>query len=403
MQKLFANRISGERIGKKDIKNRLEEAKQKYQAEKNKHIIDLSISEPDAMADFDVIGSLAYEAGQWGNRGCAGNGIIEFKEAAAAYLQRQFKVEGLNPVTEVNHALGTKTALSQLAQVFINPGDVVLSITPAENALTTMAKWLGGEVFELALTAKNKFLPDLESIPAEVIAKAKLLYLQYPNSPSGAIATKAFFKRVVKFAKANQIAVIHDAGYAALVYDDNEPLSFLAIPGAKQVGVEIHSLSEAFNMTGWRLAFVAGNAKIIQAFAAVKNVSDSGQFKAIQRAGITALYKSEITDVTRAKYSRRLEQLVHVFKEMGFAAEKPKATYYLYLAAPKATKDGIKFKNAYDFAEYFIEQTGIVVAPFDENGAYIRISATFQALEQEEYGVYEDIRYRTQGLQLLFK
>ena len=312
-------------------------------------------------------------------------------------------MEGLNPATEINHALGTKTALSQLAQAFINPGDIVLSTTPRENGLTTMTKWLGGEVYELPLTAKNKYLPDLESIPAEVLERAKLLYLQYPNSPSGATATKAFFKRVVKFAKTNHLAVIHDAGYAALVYDDMEPLSFLSVPGAKQVGVEIHSLSKAFNMAGWRLAFVAGNAKIIQAFAAVKDAVDAGQFKAIQRAGITALYRQDITETTKAKYSRRLEQLVAVFREMGFAAEKPKAGYYLYMPAPKATKSGIRFKNAQEFAEYLIRETGIAIVPVDDNGGFIRVSATFQALEQEEYGVYEEIRNRSRELELLFK
>lgn len=403
VQKLLADRIGGNRFGKRENKNHLEQAKQIYVESTNQGLLDLSREEPDAMADFDVIGSLGYEAGQWGNRERAENGILEFCEAAAAYLQREFKVEGLNPQTEIAHAIGTRSALSQLALALINPGDVLLNADLRENSLAATTKWLGGEVFSLPLLPENKFLPDLESVPAEVLAKAKLLYISYPNDPTGAVAGKAFFKKVVKFAKANQLAVVHDAGLAALTYDQTEPLSFLTIPGAKQVGVEIHSLSKAFNMTGWRLAFAAGNDKLIQAFAAVKAVTDAGQFKAIQRAGITALNKPEITAGTKAKYDRRLQNLSEVFAEMGFAVKKPQAGYFLYLPIPKAAGDGVKFKKAADFAEYLLQKTGVIVSPQDQAGAFIRVSAAFQALEAEEYGVYEEIRRRCQDLGLLFK
>lgn len=403
MQKLFANRIGGEKFGKKQVKNKMDEAVKAYEEKHHKNGLNLSMTEADSMADYDVTASLSYEAAQWGNRSCAENGIPEFKEAAAHYLYRQFQVEGLNAQTEINHTMGTKSALVQIAQAFMNEGDILLTTAGEDNSLSTMTEWLGAEVYELPLHKENKYLPNLEEIPAEVLKKAKLLYLNYPNSPTGAVANKAFFKKVVKFAKTNHIGVIHDAGYAALTYDGLEPLSFLTIPGAKQVGIEIHSLSEAFNMAGWRLGFVAGNAKMVQAFAAAKAVNDSGQFRAIQRAAMTALNKLEITEVTKAKYSRRLDNLVRVFSEMGFAAEKPKATYYLYMPIPKGTKDGMKFKNAQEFALYFAEETGIIVRAFDKNGAYICVSATFQALESEEYGLYEDIRQRCQSLQFVFK
>ncbi len=402
LQKLFADRLGGEKFGKRESKDRMEQAKREYLEGSGKDLIDLGTDEPDSMADFDVLGSLSYEAGQWRNRERAGNGIPEFCEAAAAYLQREFKVEGLNPQTEINHAMGTQSALSQLAQAFINSGDILLNADLRENSLAVMTKWLGGEVYTLPLLPENKFLPELESVPEAVLQRAKLLYISYPNDPTGATASKAFFKKVVKFAKEHQLAVVHDAGQAALAYGEGDTLSFLTIPGAKQVGVEIHSLSKAFNMTGWRLAFVAGNARLVQAFAAAKAVNDAGQFKAIQRAGITALYKPEITAVTKAKYERRLRALAEVFAELGFAAEAPKATYFLYLKAPKGTKDGVKFKKAADFAEYLLKKTGIRVAAYDQAGAFVRVSAAFPALEAEEGRVYEELRQRCQGLGLVF-
>ena len=191
----------------------------------------------------------------------------------------------------------------------------------------------------LPLVEENGFLPDLDAIPADIRRRAKLLYLNYPNNPTGAGATKAFFEKVVKFAKENNVIVVHDAAYAALMYR-TKPLSFLSVAGAKDVGVEIHSLSKAYNMTGWRLAFVAGNERIIAGYGNVKDNYDSGQFKAIQQAGVYALDHPEITDKIKAKYERRLTSLVATLREMGFNARMPAGTFYLYVKMPKGVKNG---------------------------------------------------------------
>ena len=177
---------------------------------------------------------------------------------------------------------------------------------PGYPVLGSQAKGLGGEVYNLPLKAENNFLPNLDSIPEDILKRAKILVLNYPNNPTGACATQDFFKKVVDFAKKNNIIVVQDAAYAALVYGQ-KPLSFLSIDGAKRCGVEVHSLSKAYNMTGWRLAFITGNPLIIKGFATVKDNNDSGQFKAIQKAGVVALDNPSITEEIKAKYEEDLK------------------------------------------------------------------------------------------------
>ncbi len=215
-----------------------------------------------------------------------------------------------------------RRALTVLPACFINPGDVALMTTPGYPVFGTHSKYLGGEVHNMPLLEKNNFLPDLDSIPADKLKRAKTLVINYPNNPTGASATPEFFAEVVAFAKKHNLIVIHDAAYAALVFD-GKPLSFLATPGAMDVGVELHSMSKGFNMTGWRLGFVVGNALIVKAYADVKDNSDSGQFLAIQKA---CAYCARTTRKSRAKiaakYSRRMDGLVAVLNKHGFKAQK---------------------------------------------------------------------------------
>lgn len=407
IQNLFAERIGGNLFGKDSVLYKFEKIKRAKRAailaNPGVEIIDMGVGEPDAMADLRIVEALSQAASQWENRDYADNGIPEFKVAAAKYLENVYAVKGLKAETEINHAIGSKPALAMMAQAFINPGDVTLMTVPGYPIMGTMTKWLGGEVYNMPLTKENKFLPDLQAIPAEILKRAKLLYLNYPNNPTGASATKVFFKEVIQFATEHNLIVVHDAAYAALTFDGVKPLSFLSVPGAKKVGVEIHSLSKAFNMTGWRMAFVAGNPLVVSAFAAVKDNNDSGQFKAIQKASIYALEHPEITEQTAAKYSRRHENLVKILNKIGFNVVKPKGSFYLYIQIPQGVVGGAKFKSAEDFSQYLIKEKLISTVPWDDAGAFVRFSVTFLAYdESEEQKVFEEIEKRLSDVQFIF-
>ncbi len=230
---------------------------------------------------------MAREISRPENRGYADNGIAEYKEAAARFMHRNFGVE-LDPAKEINHCIGSKTALAMLPAAFINPGDVTLMTVPGYPVAGTHTKYYGGSVYALPLLPAHDFLPQLDAIPADVLQRAKLLVLCYPNSPTGKVATRDFYQRVIEFAHKHQIVVVQDAAHVMLTFE-GRPLSFLSVPGAKEVGVEVHSMSKAFHMIGWRLGWVCGHERIVQAFADVKDNSDSGQFIAIQKAGAAAL------------------------------------------------------------------------------------------------------------------
>src|SRR5215204_6543898 len=319
-QTLFADRIGGANYGKGTEIYKFEKikrAKRKALADHpDRKLLDFGIGENDDMADASVREALARAADKVDNRGYADNGIQNYKDAAAEFMLRQFGVK-LDPVAEVCHCIGSKPAYAMLPACFINPGDVTLMTVPGYPVAGTHTKYLGGEVHRLPLLEKNGFFPDLDGIPAEIKKRAKLLVINYPNSPTGAVATKDFYKRVIEFAHQHQVVVVQDAAHILLTYQD-EPLSFLQVDGAKEVGVEVHSMSKGFNMIGWRLGWVCGHPKIVQAFADVKDNCDSGQFMAIQQAAAVALDHPEIADGVREKYRRRLRKLVAALGQVGF-------------------------------------------------------------------------------------
>jgi LL-diaminopimelate aminotransferase len=297
-------------------------------------------------------------------------------------------VEIADPANQIIHSIGSKAALSILPTCFINPGDVALMTTPGYPVFGTHSKYLGGEVYNIALLEKNGFLPDLDTIPADVLKRAKTLVINYPNNPTGASATPEFFAKVVAFAKKNNIVVFHDSAYAALVFD-GKPMSFLATPGAMDVGVELHSMSKGFNMTGWRLGFVVGNPLIVKAYADVKDNTDSGQFLAIQEACAYALDHPEQTQKIAAKYSRRMDGLVQVLNKHGFNAKKPRGSFFLYVKAPKAAvaKDGgkrVAFETGEAFSQWMITEKLVSTVPWDDAGAYVRMSVTFIAKDEAD-------------------
>ena len=406
IQRLFAERIGGSSFGKstriykfEKIKRAKAEAKKKDPA---RELLDFGVGEPDEMAFPIVVEALRHECAKPENRGYADNGIVELKEAAAKYLERVYGVKGLDPGMEVVHSIGSKPALAMLPDAFIDRGDSTLMTVPGYPVIATHTEWHGGRVVNLPLLEENDFLPDLDAISDDDLKGAKLLYLNYPNNPTGASATVEFFEKVVEFAREHKIVVVQDAAYAALTYD-GKPLSFLSVEGAKDVGVEIHSFSKAFNMTGWRLAFLAGSKKVISAFAHVKDNYDSGQFIAIQKAGIYALEHPDITDKITAKYKRRLKLMVEALNSCGFEAAMPGGTFYLYVRAPRKAMKDVDFKSAEEASEYLIKEAHISTVPWDDAGSYLRFSATFAAKDkEEEYRVIEEMKKRLKGLKLGF-
>jgi LL-diaminopimelate aminotransferase len=406
IQELFAERIGGRNYGKDTAVYKFEKIRRArdaaVQARPDIPLIDMGVGEPDGMAYPGVVHTLCEEAAQLENRGYSDNGIPEFKAAVARYMAEVYGVAGLNPATEVNHAVGAKNALAFLPTCFINPGDAVILTVPGYPVLGTHARWYGGEVYTLPLREENRYLPDLSSLTAEQLARAKILLLNYPNNPTGAVATADFFAEVVEFAKQHRLLVVQDAAYAALVFE-GKPLSFLSVPGAKDVGVEIHSVSKAFNMTGWRLAWLCGNALVVRAFADTKDNFDSGQFKAIQKAAIYALQHPEITLEIAEKYSRRLERLATTLNAVGFQAKKPTASFFLYVRAPRGVVGGPRFANAEEFCQYLIREKLICTVPWDDAGPYVRLSVTFQAATlEEETRVITEIGQRLSDVQFEF-
>ncbi|QDU60340.1 LL-diaminopimelate aminotransferase [Planctomycetes bacterium Pan216] len=390
LQKLFAERIGGENYGKNTAIYKFEKIKRAKQAARaampDVELIDMGVGEPDEPAHEQVVEILRKEAGDPGNRGYTDNGIPEFKEAAARYMQNLFGV-AIDPATEVNHAIGSKSALTLLPACFINPGDITVMTTPGYPVFGTHAKYYGGEVVNLPLTAENNFLPQLETLTPEQCKRAKVVVLNYPNNPTGASATPAFFEKAVAFAKKHELILIHDAAYAGLVFE-GKPLSILSTPGAKDVALELHSLSKAYNMTGWRIGFVCGNELLVRAFSDVKDNSDSGQFAAIQKAGAYCLDHPEITASIAEKYSRRMDLLVPVLREHGFDAKKPAGSFFLYVGAPKAatSKDGhrIEFASAEEVSQFLITALLLSTVPWDDAGAFVRWSVTFAAATPED-------------------
>ena len=382
-QSLFAERIGGAGYGKGTEIYKFEKIKRaKRSALANypdRALLDFGIGENDVMADVSVREIAKAEIDKPENRGYTDNGIQEYKDAAARFMKRVFNVD-LDPVKEINHSIGSKPALAIVPAVFINPGDITLMTVPGYPVAGTYTKYFGGTVHNLPLLEENDFYPDLDGIPDAVLEKAKLLVLNYPNSPTGQIATRKFFDKVVDFAHKNKIVVLQDAAHILLTFD-GAPLSFLQVDGGKDVGLETHTMSKGYNMIGWRMGFVAGHPTLVQAFSDVKDNTDSGQFAAIQKAAAAALDTPRIEEETRTKYRRRLEKLVAALNQVGFTAKMPGGSYFLYVKSPKSA-NGKAFANAEEASQHLITEQSIVCVPWDNAGAYLRFSVTYLAKDE---------------------
>ncbi len=405
LQSLFADRIGGAKFGESNEIYKFEKIKRAKQAARKARpeveLLDFGVGEPDQMAPAAIRDALKREVDLPENRGYADNGIEAFKQAAADYLRTFFGVEGIDPATEINHSIGSKPALAMLPLAFVNPGDVVLMTVPGYPVLGTHARYLGGEVVKIPLRRENGFLPDLKAIDPAVADRAKLFYINYPNNPTGAAATPEFYDEIIAFAERHNILIVQDAAYATLVY--NQPRSsILSRPGGKEHAIELHSMSKSYNMTGWRLGFFAGAARAVQAVAEVKDNIDSGQFKAIQKAACAGIADQSLADSIRAHYASRLERIVAVLKEVGFEAEMPGGSFFLYVAAPKGA--GAKtFANAEEASQHLIREHSISTVPWDDVGAFLRFSATFESAgSQDDERVIAELRRRLLAAGLRF-
>lgn len=383
LQSLFAERIGGKNYGKSTEIYKFAKIKAAKRAAKEAHpnveLIDMGVGEPDEKAPTPCIEALYAAAKDPANRGYADNGSAEFRNAAARWMKEVVGVT-VDPDKHIVHSIGSKAALSILPAVFINPGDVALMTVPGYPVFGTHSKYYGGTVYNLKLEEKNNFLPDLTSIPQDVLSKAKVLVLNYPNNPTGASATPEFFQQVVDFALKHNLVVIHDSAYAALVFE-GKPISILSAKGAMDCCLELHSMSKTFNMTGWRLGFVVGNELLVKAYADVKDNTDSGQFLAIQHACAHGLAHPEYTQAIAAKYSRRMDKLVAILNKHGFKAKKPKGSFFLYVPIPKAATppngQRLTFSTAEAFSQWMITDRLISTVPWDDAGPYVRFSVTF--------------------------
>ncbi len=337
-------------------------------------IIDLGIGDPDLPTPPHIIEALKRAAEDPANhRYPSYSGMGNFKEAVAKWYQERFGVE-LNPDTEVISLIGSKEGIAHFPLAFVNPGDVALVPAPAYPVYHTATMFAGGKSYFMPLLMENRFLPDLNAIPDEITSRARIMFINYPNNPTSAIADLEFFTKVVEFARDNDILVCHDAAYTEMAFDGYSPPSFLAADGAREVGIEFHSLSKTYNMTGWRIGFAVGNREAIEGLGAIKSNIDSGAFQAVQMAGIEAIRgdQSCVRDMVQI-YSRRRDLMVRGLQNVGFEMESPRATFYLWIKVPGG------YTSA-ELAEHLLEDAGLVVTPgngFGEPGeGYFRIALT---------------------------
>jgi LL-diaminopimelate aminotransferase len=337
-------------------------------------IINLGIGDPDLPTPAPIIESLRAAAGNAKHHQYPSyEGMASFRSAVAGWYKRRFNVT-LDPASEVLTLIGSKEGIGHIPLAFVDPGDIVLVPSPGYPVYPVGTSFAGGVSHIMPLTKENGFLPDLTAIPKNVAEKAKLMWLNSPNNPTSVVMSKDYFRRVVDFARAHQIIVCHDAAYSEIFYDGKRPASFLEIDGAKEVGVEFHSLSKTYNMTGWRLGCAVGNREVLAGLGKVKSNLDSGVFQAIQEAGITALdLDDSLTDGLRKVYQERRDVLVPGLKRLGLEVDPPPAAFYVWVTVPKG------YTSA-SFTAHLLEKAGIVTTPgngFGQPGeGYIRMTVT---------------------------
>ncbi|MDP2673637.1 MAG: LL-diaminopimelate aminotransferase [Dehalococcoidia bacterium] len=345
-------------------------------------VVSFAIGDPDLPTPEHILESLREASRDPANhRYPETEGLPELREAIARWYERRFGVS-LDPQREVLPLIGSKEGVGHIALCFIDPGDVALVPDPGYPVYAVGTMFAGGEAYYLPLTEENGFLPDLESVPADVLRKAKVLWLNYPNNPTGAVADLEFFERAAAFARLHGLAVLHDGPYSEVGFDGFRPPSFLQAEGAREIGIEFHSLSKSYNMTGWRIGMAVGNAEIIDALMRVKSNLDSGVPQAVQRMAITALEgPQDCIEEHNRVYRRRRDRLVAALRGLGLRLTPPRASLYVWARVPEGT-------TSVQFATRLLEEAGVVVTPgigYGPSGeGYVRLSLTLPDERLEE-------------------
>ncbi len=351
----------------------IDRAKRRLRAE-GKNLIDLGVGDPDRPTPAHIIEALYRAAQDPDNHTYALDfGMTELREAIAGWYRDRFGVE-LDPDTEVLPLLGTKEGIAHIPLAFVNPGDRVLVPDPGYPVYASGTIFAGGEPVRMPLKAENGFLADLEAIDPETASRARLLFLNYPNNPTAAVCDLAYLEKAAAFSKKHGIILCHDAAYTELAFDGFRPPSFLQAEGAREVGIEFHSLSKTYNMTGWRVGFAVGNPEVIQGLSKVKSNIDSGIFQAVQKAGVAALtgpqdFREELLET----YRRRRDTLVDGLNDLGWKVARPRATFYVWCPVPDGSPSA-------DFAKRLLEEAGVVATPGVGLGpsgeGYVRMALT---------------------------
>jgi LL-diaminopimelate aminotransferase len=345
-------------------------------------VISLGIGDPD-LPTPDFIIEAAYKASkdQANHQYPLGAGLKVFREAVARWYKRRFNVV-LDPDTEVCALIGSKEGIGHLPLGILNPGDVCLVPSPGYPVYNAGTLFADAEPVFMPLWEKNHFLPDFSAIPSEALKRAKLMWTNSPNNPTSTLAGKDFYERAVAFAQQHKILLANDAAYTEIYFDGKKPCSLLEIPGAKEIGIEFHSLSKTFNMTGWRVGFAVGNASAVKALAEVKGNMDSGLFNAIQYAGIAALDAPDsVTDEIRDIYQERRDLMAQGLQKLGWHFQMPQASFYFWVKVPGGLSSA-------DFCGRVLDESGIVVTPgngFGKEGeGYFRIALTVDKVRLQE-------------------
>lgn len=336
-------------------------------------VIRLDMGAPDLPPENFIIDALINNARRSDTHSyTATGGSLEFKQAVAEYYMDRFEVS-LDPKTEIIGLIGSKEGVFNLSQVILNPGDIALVPDPGYPVYSASGIIAGAEIYNVPLESKNGFLPDLNAIPADVLKRAKLLWLNYPNNPTGAVATMDFFEKVVLFAREHRILIAHDAPYVDVCFDGYNAPSLMQIPGAREVAVEFNSLSKTYNMAGWRLGMAVGNADVIEYLFNYKSQMDSSTFAPIYSAGVAALTGDQSwLEGRNLTYKKRRDLIVKGLRQAGFTLETPKAAIYVWAALPEGEKDSVAY------CARMLEETGVSTTPGTVYGphgeGYLRIS-----------------------------